>query len=61
MSDGDPAAEWLRREMLDYAMSDLFRPKHELTTAELYAVCDAPTVGIGNDTNQAMNKNDVTM
>ena len=61
LADGDPAAEWLRREMLDYAMSDLFHPKQELTVGELCAVCDAPAVGVGNDTNQAMNRNDVTM
>jgi hypothetical protein len=61
MAEGDPAAEWLRREMLDYAMSDSFSPKHELTLPELYAICDAPAVGVGNDTNQAMNRNDVTM
>jgi hypothetical protein len=61
MAEGDPAAEWLRREMLDYAMSSSFSPKHELTIPELYAICDAPAVGVGNDTNQAMNRNDVTM
>ena len=61
MAEGDPAAEWLRREMLDYAMSSSFSPKHELTLPELYAICDAPAVGVGNDTNRAMNRNDVTM
>ena len=35
MAEGDPAAEWLRREMLDYAMSSSFSPKHELTLPEL--------------------------
>ena len=61
MSESDPAAAWLRREMIDYAMSDEFAPKQALSISELYRLCDATPLDEGNDTNQAFNKNDVTM
>ena len=61
MAEGDPAAEWLKGEMLRYAMSDKFSPKQAISVSELCRLCDEVTVGSGNDTNQAINRNDVTM
>lgn len=61
MAEGDPAAEWIKGEMLRYAMSDKFSPKQAISASELCRLCDEVTVGSGNDTNQAINRNDVTM
>ena len=61
MAEGDPAAAWLRAEMLSYAAGDEFAPKQKLSIPELQRVCGAAMIDDGSDTNQAFNKNDVTM
>ena len=61
MAEGDPLAAWLRAEMLSYAASDEFAPKQKLSISELQRLCGTPMIDDGSDTNQAFNKNDVTM
>ena len=60
LTSDDPAAAWLRSEILRYAASDDFTPEIRLTEAQLAQILslEAPPTA-GND-NAAMNKNDIT-
>ena len=64
MSDTDPAAAWLKAEMLNYAQSTDFSPKYYISIPTLISLsgCSTSTsTDSDSDTNQAFNKNDVTM
>lgn len=54
----DPAAEWLRARLVDYAAGDAFDPSARLTPAQLHAVVNAPLVTGGQNANRARNPND---
>ncbi len=54
----DPAAEWLRARLVDYAAGDAFNPSARLTPAQLHAVINAPLVTGGQNSNRARNPND---
>ena len=54
----DPAAEWLRARLVDYAAGDAFDPSARLTPAQLHAVINAPLVTGGQNANRARNPND---
>jgi hypothetical protein len=61
LTDSDPAAVWLRNRILTYAMGEDFNPDQALTEAQFAALCKASPVVVSRNTNEAMNKNDVTM
>jgi hypothetical protein len=54
----DPAAEWLRARLVDYAAGEAFDPPHRISAKQLRAVMDAPLVSGGRNRNRARNPND---
>ncbi len=56
--ENDPAANWLRARLIDYASSDAFEPAHRLTPAALDAVLSAPLITGAANSNVARNPND---
>ena len=57
-SDGDPAAEWLKARLIDYAASDAFSPAVGLSPEQLRAVINAPLLTGEANGNKANNPND---
>ena len=60
LASGDPAAAWLRAELLNYAASDAFAPAIGLTAAELHKLLGITVTAEALNTNAALNKNDIT-
>ena len=60
LDEKDPAARWLKKCILSYAESDAFVPGAELTPEELMKICSARTDAENEDSNRAVNKNDIT-
>ena len=56
--DSDPAALWLKNQLIRYAQSEEFAPKHNLTRAQLEILASGKTVSMAANTNVASNKND---
>jgi hypothetical protein len=56
--EDDPAAQWLRARLVDYAASDKFDPALSLTPAQLHAVVSAPLLTGSADRNRARNPHD---
>ena len=54
----DPAANWLKAQLVAYAASDAFEPHLSLTPGQLRAVCEAPLKFGYIGTNRARNPND---
>jgi hypothetical protein len=61
LSESDPAATWLKNRILTYAMGETFDPVQALTEAQFAALCKVSPVVVSRNTNEAMNKNDITM
>ena len=59
--ESDPAAMWLKAQILDYCRSEEFDPACELSLGELYALTTASSIEDGGNTNIAQNLNDITM
>lgn len=60
LDEKDPGAQWLKKCILSYAKSDAFAPAEELTTEELIKICSARENAKDEDSNRAVNKNDIT-
>jgi len=58
LTDGDPAAAWLKSRLLRYAASGSFQPELCLTLDQLQAVLNAPLLCGEENTNFARNAND---
>ncbi len=56
----DPAAMWLKANILAYAASEEFDPQAALTLPQLRSICAAHKQTGDADNNRAMNKNDIT-
>ena len=56
----DPAARWLKNRILAYGASDDFQPAQSLRNTEFISLCKASPVAAGKNSNEAMNKNDIT-
>ena len=56
----DPGTSWLRNCILSYAGSDAFLPSAEITTEQLRKICAADINAANEDSNRAINKNDIT-
>ena len=61
LSANDAAARWLKDRMLSYALGEEFRPRERLTKAQFDALCQTLRPQTEENSNQAMNKNDITM
>jgi hypothetical protein len=59
-NDDDPAACWLKANLVKYAASEKFNPPHELSAAQLAAVIDAPLLTGAKDDNRARNPADAS-
>lgn len=60
LQEEDPAAMWLKNTILSYAESQAFAPDAELTMQELAQVCAVNSGDEEEDSNRAVNKNDIT-
>ena len=58
LHDGDPAAQWLRGRLVEYAASDAFAPELGLSADQLRALMDAPLLSGEENANRARNPND---
>ena len=56
--ENDPAARWLKAQLVRYAASPEFKPAHSVSTAQLAAAIDAPLKSGDRDANRARNPND---
>ncbi len=56
--DTDPAAVWLKNQLIRYAGSDDFAPKLVLSEEQLEILASAKTAAVTANTNVASNKND---
>ena len=54
----DPAAEWLKRRLVEYAGSAEFNPSAALSPEQLRQVIDAPLLSGAANQNRARNQND---
>ena len=54
----DPAANWLRAQLISYAQSDLFNPQDELTKEQLKNLINAQILKAKGNVNFAFNPND---
>ncbi len=61
LTEEDPAARWLKNRILTYAAEDAFEPATALTAAQFADLCKASPIVTSQNTNEAMNKNDITM
>ena len=61
LSEADSAARWLKGRILAYAAGDAFQPTQALTEAQFADMCKASPIAVSRNTNEAMNKNDITM
>ena len=61
LSKNDPAARWLREQMILYAMSDAFRPEIVITPTQLLSLSGYEATEENLNANEAANKNDITM
>lgn len=61
LPEDDPGALWLKNQILRYAAGEQFMPVQSLTEAEFAALCTVSPVVEERNTNEAMNKNDITM
>ena len=55
------AARWLKNRILSYAAGREFSPEIALTNEQLAVLCKVQKVKKEENSNQAMNKNDITM
>jgi len=61
LSDGDPAAVWLKNRILTYVCSSDFHPEQALSEAQFAALCRASSLASAKNANEALNQNDITM
>ena len=59
-SDSDPAARWLKNQLIAYANSDAFDPEYALTEDGLMTLINASVTAAAKNTNVAFNANDKT-
>lgn len=61
LSDSDPGGHWLRRHIVDYALSPDFDPRIRICPSLLRDLCGVSQVTESDNENMAQNKNDITM
>ncbi len=54
----DPAACWLKQQLIRYAGSDAFAPRHAVSAEQLQALASSRVAGMTGNTNVAFNPND---
>ncbi len=60
LEDTDPAAAWLKATILAYVNSGEFAPREALTLPQLRRICAVRRQTGDEDSNRAVNKNDIT-
>ena len=60
LDENDPAASYLKEQILSYAKSDDFNPAVTLTPQSLAQICTENSDAGNEDSNRAVNKNDIT-
>lgn len=60
LDENDPAASYLKEQILSYAKSDRFDPAVSLTAQSLTRICTENSEMDDEDSNRAVNKNDIT-
>ena len=60
LDENDPAASYLKEQILSYAKSDDFNPALTLTPQSLARICTENSDAGNEDSNRAVNKNDIT-
>ncbi len=58
--ESDPAAVWLKNEIIKYAMSEEFEPKNTIDGDDLHAIINREEVTVISNSNAAFNPNDKT-
>ena len=58
--DSDPAAAWLKNEIVKYALSEDFEPKNTIDGDDLHALINRDEVTVVANSNAAFNPNDKT-
>lgn len=61
LPEDDAGARWLKAKILNYAMSDEFSPRHELSFEDLKRLFNTNPIYVAENTNMARNTNDLTM
>ena len=61
LKENDPAARWLKNHILAYASGEQFQPAQTLSYEQFAALCKVPPAAESENTNEAMNKNDIAM
>ncbi len=56
--EGDPAARWLKAQLIRYANSNAFAPDHTLSEAQLDALIHGDILKAAENANRAFNPND---
>lgn len=56
--ENDPAAQWLKAQLIRYAQTDSFAPVHTLDEAQLLKLINGTIVKAAENTNRAFNPND---
>ena len=59
-SDSDPAALWLKNQLIAYANSEAFDPAYTLSESDLLALINSNVTAAAKNTNVAFNANDKT-
>lgn len=60
IKEDDPSAMWLKAKVIEYAKSDAFNPKHEITEEQLDGLFNITPVKGRAYRNFAFNENDIT-
>lgn len=58
--ENDPAAQWLKANLIAYMQSDLFHPEHTLSSGQFEALLCSTVEAIEGNKNFAFNENDIT-
>jgi DNA-binding protein HU-beta len=58
--DSDPAAAWLKNEIVKYALSEEFEPKNTIDGDDLHALINRDEITVVANPNAAFNPNDKT-
>ncbi len=61
LKDSDAFAVYLKEKILEYACSAEFCPRDEITLLELQAILGIDNIKVETNSNEAQNKNDITM
>jgi len=59
-AENDPAAQWLKENLITYMQSDAFRPEYTLSSTQFDALLNVTIEAAEKNKNYAFNENDIT-